>query len=1067
MNLPGSMVLLLPDSTSLHGHISLRNRTWAMSVTRKIPVHCLFALIVTAALSAMAAADPGTTRLWYQQPATGFEQSLVLGNGRLGAMVFGGTDSERIILNEESVWSGCRMEHDIPGGAKYLPEIRRLLAEEKFAEANAVNRKAFQAQGTPQYGQKISPFGRYQTLGSLRLTFMDATAPVQEYCRELDLQTGLGTVAYRRGTSQLSRDHFVSAPDEVFVSRLTGPVSFTVMLDRPERFETRHVGDRELLMTGRLNNGFGNDGLTYVARLRVVGGRIEPEGDGLRVTVDDEVMLLVAAATDYRGIAGRKLEDPVAATAGDLDRAAGKSYAELRATQQADHARLFSRMALWLPSTPNSRLPTDQRLAGYRAGKPDPALAALSANMGRYLLISSSRPGGLPANLQGIWAEEVHTMWNGDYHFNINTQMNYWPALTSNLADLQEPLNTFVESLVEPGSKTAKAYYNSRGWIAHRLTNIWGYTSPAGMDIGGPAWLCEHLWEQYAFTLDQEFLARVYPVMKGSVEFYLDNLWEEPDHGWLVTGPSASPENGFLLSDGKTGSGICAGPTIDMQQLRELFANTMQAAAILGVDAALQEKLAEVWPRLAPNQIAPDGALQEWLKPYREREPTHRHCSPLYGLYPAYEITPEGTPELAEAARRLLLRRGVGQSTGWSNAWKINLWARLDDGQHAGAFVHQMLCDNTFDNLLSRFRPEGRKLFQIEANLGLTAGVHEMLLQSHPEPGSREPVIRLLPALPDAWPEGRVSGLAARGNFFVDIAWRDGRLAEAAIVSGKGGGCRVRYGDGTKTLHLRPGEQKTLTAADFTAADASRSKSSAQTADKPVLPADGGALPDLPDGTRLVFLGDSITDMKWGRNEQDRNHYLGHSFVFLLAARLGVDLSTTQLHFFNRGISGNTVKNLRDRWKKDAIALKPDILTILIGTNDVGIGLRHPHKLVTPAAFEQDYRHILQASRAANPALTIVLLDPFVLPVGRLKDSQAYRVRREATDQLRAVVARLAAEFDAVHINTQDRLDAAAAATSPDRWIWDGIHPLPSGHELLARWWLEAVSARWPKAAPH
>lgn len=1034
-----------------------------MRLPRRVPVQCLLALVVTAAMGLMAAADPGTTRLWYQQPATGFDQSLVLGNGRIGAMVFGEPNSERIILNEESVWSGCRMEHDVAGGAKYLPEIRRLLAEEKFTEANAVNRKAFQAQGAPQYGQKISPFGRYQTLGSLRLTFTGAAAPVQEYCRELDLQTGLGTVTYRRGRSLFAREHFVSAPDNVFVSRLTGPVSFTVTLDRPERFETSRVGDRELLMTGRLNDGFGNDGLTYAARLRVVGGQAEPEGDGLRVTADDEVMLLIAAATDYRGIAGRQLEDPVAATVGDLDRTAGKSYSQLRAAQQADHEQLFNRMSLWLPATPNSRLPTDQRLAGYRAGKPDPALAALAANMGRYLLISSSRPGGLPANLQGIWAEEVHTMWNGDYHFNINTQMNYWPALTSHLAELQEPLNTFVASLVEAGEKTAKAYYNSRGWIAHRLTNIWGYTSPAGMDIGGPAWLCEHLWEQYAFTLDLEYLARVYPVMKGSVEFYLDNLWEEPGHGWLVTGPSASPENGFLLPDGKTSSGICAGPTIDMQQLRELFGNTMQAAAILGVDAALQDELAEVRPRLAPNQIAPDGALQEWLKPYGEREPTHRHCSPLYGLYPAYEITPEGTPELAEAARRLLVRRSVGQSTGWSNAWKISLWARLADGQHAGAFVHQMLCDNTFDNLLSRFRPEGRKLFQIDANFGFTAGVHEMLLQSHPEPGRYEPVIRLLPALPAAWPEGRVSGLAARGNFFLDIAWQDGQLTQAAIVSGKGGGCRLRYGTATKTLQFRPGERQRLVAADFTAAGVSRSESTTRTTGKPVLPAGGKTLPNLPDGTRLVFLGDSITDMKWGRNEQDRNHYLGHSFVFLLAARLGVDLPTTQLHFLNRGVSGNKVKDLRDRWQQDAIAVRPDILTILIGTNDVGIGLRHPDKAVTPAAFEQDYRHILRASRAANPALTIVLLDPFVLQAGRLEDPQAYRVRRVATDQLRVVVARLAAEFDAVHVKTQDCFDAAADSTTPDHWIWDGIHPLPPGHELIARWWLEAVSARWPE----
>ena len=699
--------------------------------------------------------------------------------------------------------------------------MRRLLAEEKFAEANALKRKAFPTKGAPKYAKGISPFGRYQTLGNLRLNFSGNTEPVKNYMRKLDLTTGLGTVSYTRGTTSFTREHFVSAPDEVFVSRLTGPVSFTVSMDRAERFETTTVGDRELLMTGHLNDGFDQDGLQVVGRLRVVGGRVKAEDNQLVVTTDDEVLLLFAAATDYRGIAGRQLSDPLAATTADLDKAEKKTFTQLRAAQKADHEKFFNRVTLSLPITINSKLATEERLAGYRNGAADPSLAALFANMGRYLLISSSRPGGLPANLQGIWAQEIHTMWNGDYHFNINTQMNYWPALTCNLVEMQEPMNTFIASLVEPGSKTAKAYYNSPGWIAHRLTNIWGYTAPAGMDIGGPAWLCEHLWEQYAFTLDRDFLAKVYPVMKGSVEFYLFNLYEEPENKWLVTGPSASPENGFNLPGGKPGSGICLGPTIDMQQLRELFGNTVRAARILGVDNELQSELISKRARLAPNQIAPDGVLQEWLKPYIEREPTHRHCSPLYGLYPYYEITPGGTPEMAEAARRLLERRGTGQSTGWSNAWRVNLWARMGDAEKSWEFVNRMITDNCFDNMLSLFRPlengKGKKLFQIEANFGLTSGVVEMLLQSQPESGdiNAQPVIRLLPALPREWSEGQVTGLLARGGFEIDLEWKGGKLIACRITSRSGNPCTVRYGNQTQELKLKKGESHLISGFTF------------------------------------------------------------------------------------------------------------------------------------------------------------------------------------------------------------------------------------------------------------
>ena len=763
--------------------------------------------------------DPATT-IWFNQPANGYDQSLVLGNGRIGAMVFGGPNEERIVLNESSVWSGSRVDNDIPGGYKHLPEIRRLLAAGKYTAAGKLTKKYFSPREKPVMGRGIGTFGRYQNLGNLHLTFAEVSEPVEDYRRELDLNTALATVKYRRGATSFTREHFVSKEDEVFVSRLTGPVSFAVALDRPERFETKAVGDRELLMTGTLNDGKNGDGLSYAARLRVVGGSVKAEGNKLVVYAEDEVLLLFAAATDYRGMAGRQLTDPVAATTKDLDQAERKSYAALRKDQKAYHEEYFNRVTLTLPETKSSQLPTNERLVSYSQGDADPSLAALFANFGRYLLIGSSQSGGMPANLQGIWAEEIHTMWNGDWHFNINVQMCYWPALVCNMVELHEPMVSLIQSLVEPGEKTAKAYYDSPGWIAHRATNPWGYTAPGMMDLGSAAWLCEHLWEQYAFSLDKNYLREIYPILKGSTEFFLHNLWEGPDNGWLVTGPSKSSETAGRAPN-KERASICYAPTMDMQALRQLFANTLRAAEILKVDVNLQKELKAKRPRLAPNQIGPDGRIQEWIKPYEDSEPTHRHLSPLYGLYPYFEITPEATPEMAEASRKFLEKRGVGQSTAWANAWKINCWARLGNGQESWDFVHQMLIDNTFDNLLSRFRPKKsekeRKLFIIDANFGFTAGVTEMLMQSHPESGEigAEPVIRLLPALPKAWPDGKVTGLLARGGFVVDIEWADGEIVEARIHSRHGHPCKVRYGDKTKVLKLKKGKSKLLSIAEL------------------------------------------------------------------------------------------------------------------------------------------------------------------------------------------------------------------------------------------------------------
>jgi alpha-L-fucosidase 2 len=906
----------------------------------------------------LLAADPATT-LWYQQPATSWQhEALPIGNGRIGAMVFGRIDRERIALNEESVWSGSRTNWNRENASRNLPRIRELLLAGKNDEAEALVNQTFTCTGGGSRGGAGGPWGCFQELGNLKITWasdipslplndwkytmieapggdiraqhsevlrktaeavkpetstqgwsdytladgkavkgartlvkdervvlrhhlkltekqladlsvlrIDAAArqgqvyvngqpagelpgwqamghdqferdvhsllkpgdnviaiycsnyrrqgqmPVsiflhprenaQAYRRSLDLLDAVSTVTYQKDGVTFTREAFASAPDEVMAFRFTadqpGKVSFSATLDRLQNFETTADGAAGLLMTGRTASGQqGVDGVKFVARLRAlnVGGKVTVDGATLTIDAADEVVLLVAAATDYQGFAGRGTADPLQATADDLENVKTKPYAKLRADSIADHRSYFDRMTISLDdgteaSKAAAALPTDQRHAALAKGGTDPALATLYFNFGRYLLISSSRPGTMPANLQGIWAEGIQTPWNGDYHIDINVQMNYWPAEVTGLGDCHTPLFKLIESLQEPGAKTAREYYGANGWVAHVITNVWGFTAPGesaswGATATGTAWLCDHLWEHYDFNRDKEFLTSAYPVMKGAAGFFLDMLITDPKSGWLVTAPSNSPENTLIMPNGKTAR-ICMGPTHDNQLLRELFSNCIQASGILGTDEDFRKRLIEARAKLPPNQIGKHGQIQEWLEDYDEKEPTHRHVSHLYGLHPHDEIGILNTPELAKAARVTLERRGDA-STGWSMAWKSNFWARLHHGNHAHKLLNMLIVKGG-RNLFCLHPP-----FQIDGNFGGTAAIAEMLLQSH---GG---TIHLLPALPDAWPNGKVTGFRARGGHHVDFEWKDGKVTQYRIRSKQAAEVVVRVNGEQKTI---------------------------------------------------------------------------------------------------------------------------------------------------------------------------------------------------------------------------------------------------------------------------
>lgn len=747
--------------------------------------------------------DPATL-MWYNQPAEQWEDALPVGNGRIGAMVFGKYGEEKIQLNEETYWSGGPYSTLVKGGYKKLPEIQKAIFDGEPIKAHQLFGRHLM--GYPVEQQK------YQALANLHL-FFTGQDTATHYRRSLDLKTGLISVSYKVDGVTYKREVIASAPDQTIAIRLTadkaGSISFETQLRgvrnsahsnyATDYFRMDVADNNELRLTGKSADYLGVEGrLKYEARVKAVneGGSITTEGTRLKIENADAATLYFVAATNfvnYKDVSA----DQNARVVADLSQLESQSFESVKTKAIGDYQALFKRVSLTLPETESSYLPTDERMISIQS-IPDPQLASLCYNFGRYLLIASSRPGTQPANLQGIWNKDMNPSWDSKYTTNINTEMNYWPVETGNLSELAEPLITMVKELTDQGAQVAREHYGAKGWVFHQNTDLWRVAAPMdgptwGTFTVGGAWLVTHLYEHYLFTQDEDYLLEIYPVIKGSVEFFMDFLVAHPNGKWLVTNPSNSPENppdgkGYkYFYDEVTGmyyfTTIVAGATMDMQILKDLFAYYIAAAEILDIDRQFVKKVGITRERLVPSQVGKDGMLQEWTDDLGQLEDKHRHFSHLYGLYPGNVISARRTPELIEPVKKVLEQRGDG-GTGFSRGWKMALWARLNDGDRANSIFKGYLKEQCYASLFAKcYTP-----LQVDGTFGVTAGITEMLIQS------QEEMIDLLPALPAEWSEGAMNGVCARGGFELNFSWKNNELTEIEVLSKSGKPCRIKVG---------------------------------------------------------------------------------------------------------------------------------------------------------------------------------------------------------------------------------------------------------------------------------
>lgn len=744
----------------------------------------------------IAGAQQKPMRLWYNKPAAQWEGALPLGNGRLGMTPDGGVEKETVVLNDITLWSGSPQDANNYNAYKSLPEIKRFLFEGKNDSAQQLVDKNFICTGPGSGGTQ---WGCFQTLGNLDLNFSyNGKKDYKNYNRYLSLDSAIAVETYEVNGVKFKKEYFTSFGTDVDVIRITadkpGQINCAISMNRSER-GTSVVTGNTLQLSGQLDNGTDGKGMKYVAKVRTAlkGGTQTTTENTLVVKNASELIIYVSMGTDFINKDFEKRTDALLASAFKVP------YNQEKQLHIKAYQKLFNRVKLDLGTNSKDNLPTDDRLTALQKDpKADNGLPVLFFQFGRYLTISSTRLGLLPPNLQGLWANQIHTAWNGDYHLDVNVEMNHWPVDVTNLSEFDLPLAELTKKMVPHGEISAKAYYNAEGWVAHVITNVWQYTEPGesaswGAAKSGSGWLCDNLWQHYDFTHDTAYLRDIYPVLKGSALFYKSMLVRDPKTNWLVTAPSSSPENGFVMPNGHEAS-ICLGPTIDNQIIRELYNNVITASALFNIDKSLRDTLKYQLTQIPPaGRVGADGSLMEWLEDYKQQDPHHRHIAHLYGLYPANLITPDSTPDLAEACKKTLDARG-DDGPGWSIAYKQLWWSRLYDGNRAyklfvdlmrptfGTDINYGAGGGVYPNLFAAGPP-----FQIDANFGGEAGIAEMLLQSHAG------YINFLPALPDAWKAaGTVKGFKARGNFIVDFSWKDGKITAYKIVSSKPSKVKVK-----------------------------------------------------------------------------------------------------------------------------------------------------------------------------------------------------------------------------------------------------------------------------------